>query len=444
MRVIIKYLFFVILLSTKIFSQDSDTLKRIKTENILQSYYIGDIKIVGNKLTNQKVILREMQVKVGSTASDELLRYDESRILSLGLFSQVNLLLVPMDTSYQLIVLVEEAWYIWPIPIFAIRERDWKKLSYGLGLTVRNLTGMNETLFFGGVLGYDPWISMDYTHPWIHEEMHLAMRGKTAFITRKNKSRKSIINSQNYTEDVFFSEINFGKKIGIFHEVNLSAGFQYIRVPEYQRGRTISAEGIDRNIYTALKYKFDTRDFNVYPNSGSFLGIAYQKQGIGESEINYHVAAVDFRKYILASPFIFGMRNALRTVVGSEIPNYANSFIGFDERIRGLYYDYFEGHTSIVASFELRFPFVRNEIIAFDIPLIPKELLTYNILLDFHLFFDAGLIWFNNQNWKKQKMIKGFGAGFSIVILPYKSLKIDFGLDEKLLPQIILDLSNAF
>jgi len=443
-RVIIKYIFFIIIISTKIFSQDVDTLRDTNAESISRLYYIADIKIIGNKLTNEKVILREMQIKTGSIASDDLIRYDESRILSLGLFSQVNLLLVPVDTGFQLVVLVEEAWYIWPVPIFEIRERDWKKLSYGLGLTVRNLTGMNETLFLGGVLGYDPWVSMDYTHPWIHEELHLTMQGKTSFIKRKNKSRRSITNSQNYTEDVFFSEINFGKKFGIFHEVNLTAGFQYIKVPEYQPGRTVSTAGIDRNIYTAIKYRFDTRDFNVYPNSGSFLGIAYQKQGMGESEVNYHVAALDFRKYIQLSKFIFGMRNAIRTVIGSVIPNYANSFIGFDERIRGLYYDYFEGHTSLVSSFEFRFPFIRNEIVAFDFPLIPKELLTYNILLDFHLFFDAGLIWFNSQDWKQQKMIKGFGAGFSIVILPYKSLKIDLGLDEKLSPQFILDISSAF
>jgi outer membrane protein assembly factor BamA len=385
-----------------------------------------------------------MQIKVGAFATHELLKYDQSRILGLGLFSQVNLLLVPIDTSYQLVVLVREAWYIWPVPIFAIRDRDWKKLSFGLGLTIRNLTGMNETLFMGGVLGYDPWISIGYTHPWIHENLHLTMQGKISFVSRKNKSRRSIVNSENYNEDVFFSEVNFGRRFGLFHEVNILAGFQYVKVPEYFPGRTVSTSGIDRNVFAAIKYKYDSRDFNVYPNEGTFFGFVYQKQGFGESKINYHVAACGLKNYFSIKPFIVGFRNAIRSVFGSDIPNYANSFIGFDERIRGRYYDYFEGHTSIVSSVELRYLFLKDQIIEFDLPLIPKELLSYNILLDIHFFFDGGFISFNDLNWKKQKLIIGFGTGLSLVILPYKMLKLDFGLNEKLRPQVILDISSTF
>lgn len=443
MRVDIKYIGILLLISNCLYGQVFDSLYNIDSRTS-KSYYISDIKVIGNAITNENVILREMQIKAGSFATDELIKYDESRILSLGLFSQANLMLVPIDSNYQLVVLVREAWYIWPIPILEIRDRDWKKLSYGLGLTIRNLTGMNETLFIGGVLGYDPWISIDYTHPWVHEELHLNLQGKTAFITRRNKSRLSIINSENYDEDVFFSEINMGKRFGLFHDLNLIAGFHYVKVPEYFHGRTINSSGIDRNVYTAIKYKFDSRDFNVYPNEGTFFGIVYQKQGLGESNINYHITAYDFRKYFSFKPFILGFRNALRSVYGSKIPNYANSFIGFEERIRGRYYDYYEGQTSIISNVELRYPFVRNQIVEFDVPLIPKELLIYNILLDFHFYFDGGLIWFNNQNWKKQKLIKGFGTGLSLVIFPYKVIKLDLGWDEKLNPQLILDISNAF
>lgn len=443
MRVYIKYIGILLLISNCLYGQVFDSLLNIDN-NIPVSYYISDIKVIGNAITNEKVILREMQIKAGSFATDELIKYDESRILSLGLFSQVNLLLVPIDTSYQLVVLVQEAWYIWPIPIFAIRDRDWKKLSYGLGLTIRNLTGMNETLFIGGALGYDPWVTMGYTHPWVHEKLHLTLQGKTSFFARKNKSQRSIINSTNYDEDVFFSEINVGKRFGLFHELNVTAGYHYVKVPEYSPGRTITTSGIDRNVYAAVKYKYDSRDLNVYPNDGTYFGFLYQKQGLGESKINYHITAFDLRKYISVEPFIIGLRNAVRSVFGSEIPNYANGFIGFDERIRGRYYDYFEGHTSIITNVELRYPFLKNQIVEFDLPLIPKELLTYNILLDIHFFFDGGLIWFNEQNWKKQKLVKGFGTGLSLVILPYKTLRLDFGMDEKLTPQVILDISNAF
>lgn len=443
MRVEIKYIGILLLISSCLYGQVLDSLSNIDNQ-IPESYYISDIKVIGNAITNENVILREMQIKTGSFASDELMKYDESRILSLGLFSQANLMLVPVDTTYQLVVLVQEAWYIWPIPIVEVRDRDWKKLSYGLGLSVRNLTGMNETLFIGGALGYDPWISMDYTHPWIHEKLHLTMQGKTSFITRKNKSQRSFVNNNNYNEDVFFSEVNFGKRFGIFHEVNLLAGFHYVKVPEYFHGRTISNSGIDRNIFAAVKYRYDSRDFNVYPTDGTYFGFVYQKQGLGESKINYHITAYDLRKYFSLKPIVIGFRNAVRSVFGSDVPNYSNSFFGYDERIRGRYYDYFEGHTSVIANIELRYPFLRNQIVAFDVPLIPKELLTYNILLDVHFFFDGGIIWFNEQNWKKQKFLKGFGTGLSLVILPYKTLRLDFGMDETLTPQVILDISNAF
>ncbi len=427
--------------STSIITVDREEVNDSSSSPI---YFISDIKIFGNEKTLPETIFREMSIKKGMTVNEEMIRYDEDRILSLGLFTQVKLMLLPSVESYELLVLIQEAWYIWPFPIFEIKDHDWNKLSYGLGLTVRNITGRNETLFTAGTLGFDPFLAVNYFHPWIANDLHLKLNTQLTYENRRNRSLRSIVDGKNYDEKILRAELSIGKRFGLFHDLFLLLQYKYLQVPEYFAGRTVSTTGIDRHLSLGIKYNYDSRDFSGYPKQGSYFGLTYLKQGLGESEVNYHLLWYDFRKFWSFGDFILSVRNSYRTIFGNSIPNYANSFIGYEERIRGHYYDYYEGESSQIGSIELRVPFIKNEIIELDVPLIPRELLTLNILVDIHLFADGGVVWNRNQKSIDQKIEKGFGIGMSFIILPYRSIRFDLGFNEKLDTQFIIDLGMVF
>ena len=93
-----------------------------------EKYVIADIEIVGNKVTKEATVLRELSFKKGDTLSlQELaLRFEESKrnIEKQWLFNFTDF---KYEIDQDLIVKITtiERWYVWPYPIFEISERNF-------------------------------------------------------------------------------------------------------------------------------------------------------------------------------------------------------------------------------------------------------------------------------------------------------------------------------
>ncbi|MCX8011033.1 MAG: hypothetical protein N3A61_07770, partial [Ignavibacteria bacterium] len=214
-----KLILLITLFSTQVFplsdtaKSSSDSLTIFKSQNNL-SYFIKEIKIIGNEITEDEIILREMSIKEGMEIKDEDLQFNENRIMSLGLFSEVKLRLTPLEDKHQLIIYVKEAWYIWPIPILEINDKDWNKLSFGLGISIMNFRGKNETLFFAGAVGYDPWVIMSYKNPWFERNLNLQMYVEFLYQKRRNKSLLSLDKDVNFDQKIIQPKFIIGKRFG--------------------------------------------------------------------------------------------------------------------------------------------------------------------------------------------------------------------------------------
>ncbi|MEJ2618441.1 MAG: POTRA domain-containing protein, partial [Ignavibacteriaceae bacterium] len=117
---------------------------------------IDSFEIRGNKITDDDIILRELTFSKGDTVSNNNLEYNRERIFSLGIFTKVQLYVKKVDNKNILVINVEESWYIYPIPFVELKDRDWKKFSYGIDVVIQNFRGRNELLQARGSLGYDP------------------------------------------------------------------------------------------------------------------------------------------------------------------------------------------------------------------------------------------------------------------------------------------------
>jgi len=144
----IQFLWFLGLLTTTGLLSAQDSTRTIST-----------ILIIGNKVTDDNVILRELKIHIGDIPDQERLEESRQRIVNLLLFNRVEFKFYPQDESKLILVIeVTERLYFYPLPILTIQERDWSKWSYGLSAVDINFRGQNERIWLGLWFGYRLWL----------------------------------------------------------------------------------------------------------------------------------------------------------------------------------------------------------------------------------------------------------------------------------------------
>lgn len=105
---------------------------------------ISDIRFVGNRHTQPRILLQEMVIRAGDPVDPERIEQSRQYIMDLGLFKSVDAALIPDATGAVLEITVSEKYYVIPVPKLD-RSPDGD-VSYGGQLTVDNLFGLNQRL----------------------------------------------------------------------------------------------------------------------------------------------------------------------------------------------------------------------------------------------------------------------------------------------------------
>jgi len=109
-----------------------------------RSDVIRAIEFHGNKVTNPKILLQEMLIKVGDVADPALIEKSRQAIMNLALFTSVVATQESREDGVVLHIHVKEKYYILPVP--KINRDDENKISYGAEITLDNLAGLNQQL----------------------------------------------------------------------------------------------------------------------------------------------------------------------------------------------------------------------------------------------------------------------------------------------------------
>lgn len=413
----------------------------------LYPFRVDSIHIQGNDLTKEFIITRELTFKPGDTIDLETANYNRERIYSLGIFNKVTLKPEKSDSNNFLNIIVEESWYIYPIPFVNIKERDWNKLSFGMYLVLKNFRGRNETLSAVAAFGYDPTFGLSYYNPNSIANENIFFFSRVGY---SDVSNKSLIAEETaggkFDQKVISGEIEIGRRFFLFHRLALRFGFNYIESPFYMEGINASRERIDRIYSLTAAYQYDTRDLAQFPKSGFFASSSYIFKGMGINNINYNVARVDLRSYHqLIEKLHFKMRFTSRFTLGDRIPFYDNSIIGLEDKIRGFFKNKFEGNHSYFTSAELYYPLIEELHINLDfIPIIPKQLLSYRFALYAQMFADAGAVQNRNTSLSLHDFKSGYGAGITVLILPHYVARIEYAFNELRKSEFILDVGVSF
>lgn len=408
---------------------------------------VDSIVIQGNEITEEDIILRELTFKLSDTITGEILNYNKERIYSLGLFTKVELFVYPEKEKNIVVISVAESWYIYPIPVLNIRDNDWKKLSYGIYLVVKNFRGRNETLLAKAEFGYDPAFHLSYYKPSITAGSDIYFGTEFIFRSTENKSLTAAeLYGEDFAQKFFTGSVVLGKRFGLYQRANIKLNYNYVETPKFIEGINASNSRIDRYPAVGLEYSYDTRDLIQFPKEGIY-GAAYLTfKGLGINDINYQVFGFDYREYRnVFADLTAKWRFSSRFTTGKLVPYYDYSFIGYAERIRGNYYLEQEGNNSYVGSVELFYPLIKDVNIALDfIPIVPTALLSYRIALYLQLFGDTGTTQFTDEPISLKDFRSGYGIGLSLLFLPYNILRFEVAFDEYQNSQFILGLGISF
>lgn len=268
---------------------------------------IDNILIIGNKKTKDKIILRELDFKSGDTLLKEslsnLLTKSRNRIFNTNLFITVDLNLIDRSANHKdLLIHVKERWYIYPIPIFELadrnfnewwqqRDRDPERINLGIFYTQRNMRGRNETLRAKVQLGFTKKFELFYTIPYLNKNQRAGLNFDISYILNKQIPYKTsdhrliYFDGNQYIRTKFRSGFLFTyrKKFYRTHAAGLS--YYHNAIDDTIAGINPSyfLDGHTRQRYFTLRYAFinDLRDITYYPLKGNYFRVEIEKTGLG-------------------------------------------------------------------------------------------------------------------------------------------------------------------
>jgi outer membrane protein assembly factor BamA len=422
----------------------SDTLFYGSDYNIV----VDSIQITGNDITKDFIILRELTFGIGDTLDHHLAAYNRERIYSLRIFNEVRLRPYLNNGKNILKIEIEESWYIYPVPVITLKDRDWEKISYGLAVSLFNFRGRNETLSGFALFGYDPSFGFKYFNPNLSYNHNLNLQINLGYSTTTNKSSVAEnLYGSSFEQKNFTSRVQLGKRFGNYHWAFLKSGFDYIETPFYKQGVNASEDNIDRTLIVGASYVYDTRDLSLYAADGIYALFNYEFKGLGIDGINYRVVDLEFREYRkIVEKFTAKWRISFRHTAGETVPYYDYSYLGYSERIRGYFHDgKREGNDRFIGSVEINYPIIREtRINLYWVPLLPNSLLSYRVAIIAGLFGDTGTTRNNGEPLAIKNFNTGYGTGISFLLLPYFICRLEFAINDNGKTEWIFDLGASF
>jgi outer membrane protein assembly factor BamA len=406
---------------------------------------VDTILVTGNTKTKAYVILNEMQIQPGIPITPELLEFDRNRVYSLGLFTRVDLFPDTLGTPRVLHVFVSERWYLFPLPIFGFRDGDVHRFYYGAGFLHNNFQGRNQKLYGSAVFGYNPSIQLSFTEPLIDHELRLYFGAQLSYSRVRNRSEIEAAATGDFDEEHYDANVTLGKRLNLFENAGVNLGYRMVEVSSYRVNRTVSTDGIDRYFYLTVNYQYDSRDLAEYPMRGAFAAFYITKFGLGTSEVDFARYGTDLRKYVpLSSVFTLAGRFGGSMVSGGVVPTYARTYFGHSERIRGYFYDVYEGENIATTSLELRFALLPPRVFQLSGTPIPDEFTIWRFGIGLALFADAGATWFRGEKVFPESFICGYGGGMHF-LLPYGIVaRIEYAINNNRRGEFIIDFRTAF
>ncbi len=452
--------------STDSFAQKADwrvhdTIATVDTSLII----IGSITIIGNKITRDHIVLRELTFKTGDTISSS--QFDAKRVRSeeniynTSLFNSAHItFLKTPERTTGIFIILKERWYIFPLPVFEVvdrnfnvwwRTKDFSRIVYGGVLGWNNFRGRSETVALTVRLGYLQQVSFSYTIPYINKKQHSGLsfgfsysRNHQTGFTTFYDDVSYYTDSSNYSRQSYSGVAQYTYRNGLYNTHYLVAGYVKAEVEDtvLKLNPDFFAHSKSSEQYFSLRYlyKKDHRDYVYYPLRGFMYNIELVKNGMPflNDDINYFYVTADARKFWKLSRHWY-FAASFRGKISDEHfqPYYNVRALGYgNDYVRGYEYYVADGQNFSLFKTNLKFElFPKKEFHAGFIPFEKFATIPFSFYLN--LFGDAAYVEdaeFSNipdtKNRLPNSWLYGYGVGLDFVSYYDIVIRLDYSFNK--------------
>ncbi|HZY82946.1 MAG TPA: BamA/TamA family outer membrane protein [Cyclobacteriaceae bacterium] len=414
---------------------------------------INRVIIVGNKVTRDRIILRELSLKPGDTISsnriDNQLVRDRAKIYNLRLFNTVVVRWMEFDSltaKVDLIIEVTERWYIFPQPILELADRnfnewwqnydhDWKRIKYGLRLYETNFRGQNEKLRFTAQFGYLRKFLLTYSIPNIGVKQRSGLIFDVSYDEPKNVPYFTTDHVLTYLESnstlrkALAGSITYSFRKSFYETHGFTIEYQNSRVSDTipKLNPNFYKDGARTQELMSLSYSFNSehRDVIAYPMKGYQFTFYISKTGIGLGmDVNMTEMNATYAKHMdIGKGFNLSNFSSLYLAAPTDQPYSVYSALGYRRQfLRGFETYVIEGSRFVLNKTTLKRKIFSH---AWTLEDMPLEQFSYvPVALYLKVYFDVGYV----ENYPRyealgintrlsNKLLMGTGIGLDLVTM---------------------------
>jgi outer membrane protein assembly factor BamA len=430
------------------------------TDSSAARFIVSDILIVGNKITKDKIITRELTFHKGDTLSfnefQPKFNRSEQNIFNTSLFNSVQVNYVLEKEKVIVYIIVAERWYIFPVPVFEIADRnfnswwrtkDFSRVVYGGILYWNNFRGRDEEVAFTLRLGYTQRISFYYNIPYINRNQKAGLRIGLSHATNRQIPVRTLNDTVNFfTDRDSYSRTETGGYVAynyrpdLYKTYSIEAGYKTAEVIDsvIEVNRDYFLPGSKDIRYFSLRYYFknDHRDIAYYPLNGYYLDAEVSHVGLpfAGDDLNINTIGAHYRKFHpLAKRFFSAYEISGKYTLNNFVPYYLLRGLGYGrDFLRGYEYYVMDGKAFGLLKTNFKFELLpKKQLNLGFIPLNKFSMIPYAFYLN--LYADAGYV-YNNQFTETNKLVNSLqysgGAGIDFVTYYDMVFRLEYSINK--------------
>jgi len=440
---------------------------------------VDSISVSGNRKTQLSSVLRELPFAPGDSIPlvqlESQLEEGEKWLLQTGLFNRVQLYFRNWEGSSNRVhiqVEVEEGWYIFPVPLLELADRNFNvwwvdyghalnRLNYGIDFRHRNTTGRRDRSKLVLKSGFTQLYQFQYSLPYVNKAKTWGISLSLLAARNREINYATIQNRQAFfrLEDGFAlqrlaASAAFTYRPGLNQQQRLRLGYVDNRID-----RRIIAwnpnyflDGRDRQRYFSLSYTLamDERDVRTYPLHGTFKELELVKDGLGVfHDRNGLSISGDYRYYKQLGEIPGYLAVAIKgqyALIRTPQPYNSNRAIGFlDRTLRGYEYYVVDGPDMFLANTSLRVKLWQYQVNFGKLsPADALRSMPVNVFVS--LNSDWGYVhqpWEIYRNTFNNKLLWGRGVGLDMVFFVDFVLRLEASMNHLKEPGLFLHFNTG-
>lgn len=433
----------------------------VPSSNTADSVTISDISIVGNNVTKDWVILRELQLKIGDRVHkktlDSLLRKEANKVFNTDLFvtSKINYEETPYN-QVDLSVAVLEKWYTFPVPVIDFGDRNfnewWQnqnadlgRLVYGFTFKRNNFRGRNEDLTISFRLGFRQSIKLRYAIPFVDKQQTIGTGWSFNYTTFNNVAYQTEGNQLAFasTDSPLRKEFNLGWQVwyrkDYYTRHTWSFNLKRISITDSMYSlnpRYLYPEQQDaRFMEFSYQVDHDLRNIQAYPTDGSFFRGKLTQQ-VGFDSFTQTILSATYQRFFPLGDHLFFSSSLKGHLTWSNRRSFSLlQGIGYRNNIvRGYDLYVLPGETIGINRNTLRMRlFDRNVNLKF----MPFEQFSViPVAIYPKMFFDMGYVRNSQSDYFEDdrlsnRLLKGWGVGLDVFTAYNAVVRLEYSMNQE-------------